>query len=314
MDNLDRLKMRAQYAENDRQHDRMVVHKRKSLQRALLYSYQSAWIKKDVAQSEYVRALINPDMVKFDYDEKILSVDFQYNFQAGDSFEWKGTNTHWMILKTELTELAYLRGNIRRCQLIEATDPDTAEILQIWASIRGPVETKITTIQKNNISVDTPNLSLDIYMKLNSQTRKMFDRYKKFSFMNRMWEVQAPDDISTPNILQIAAVETYNCDHEDLLVKIIDPNEPVAINEPNIIGETFIKPLVKYTYTIANPLPGQSWSLGFAAEQNKDIDDIIEQELIDPYTLKVSWTALVSGSFIISYGNISKTVIVQSLF
>ena len=80
MDNLDRLKMRAQYAENDRQHDRMIVHKRKSLQRALLYSYQSAWIKKDAAQSEYVRALINPDMVKFDYDEKILSVDFQYNF------------------------------------------------------------------------------------------------------------------------------------------------------------------------------------------------------------------------------------------
>lgn len=89
MNNLELLKIRARHANNDRQRDRMVLDKLKSFHRALLYSYQTAWIKKDGAEdAEYVRALINPDKVKFDYDEKIVSVDFLHNFKPGDTFEW----------------------------------------------------------------------------------------------------------------------------------------------------------------------------------------------------------------------------------
>lgn len=79
MDNLTRMKLRAIYASNDRQHERMVKDKLKSLHRALLYSYQTAWVRKH-GVDHYVRALINPDKVKFDYDEKIISVDFQHGF------------------------------------------------------------------------------------------------------------------------------------------------------------------------------------------------------------------------------------------
>lgn len=313
MDNLDRLKMRAQYAENDRQHDRMIVHKRKSLQRALLYSYQSAWIKKDAAQSEYIRALINPDTVKFDYDEKILSVDFQYNFQAGDSFEWKGTNTHWMILKTELTELAYLRGNIRRCQLIEATDNDTKEKLQIWASIRGPVETKITSVQKGGLVVDTPNLSLNIYLKNSEQNKQIFARYKNFEFMNRFWEVQAVDDISTPNIIQLSALENFDCKNEDFSLVAVDPNKdiPEAIA---ISGETFIKPLTSVTYHINSLIDNVHWLITPGASLNKDIEDVIESHVLDNGDITIKWTSLISGSFVLHYGEYNKTIIVESLF
>ena len=47
MDNLNKMQLRAIYANNDRQHNRMVKDKLRSLHRALLYSYQSTWIKKD---------------------------------------------------------------------------------------------------------------------------------------------------------------------------------------------------------------------------------------------------------------------------
>ena len=50
-----------------------------------------------------------------DYDEKIVSIDPTYGYKPGDVFEWRHTNTRWLILNQELTELAYFRGNCRRC-------------------------------------------------------------------------------------------------------------------------------------------------------------------------------------------------------
>ena len=146
--NLDLFKMRAMAANNDRQIDRMVLDKRKSMHRALLYSYQAAWVKKDNDENaEWVRALMNPDKVKFDYDEKIISIDWEHGFEPGDTFEWgKDTGSHWIILKPEDTELAYFRANCRRCKYLVAVDPETHKEYGQWMAIRGPVETKINTI------------------------------------------------------------------------------------------------------------------------------------------------------------------------
>jgi len=41
-----------------------------------------------------------------------------------------------------------------------AKDPETHEEFGQWAAIRGPVETKIDSIQKAGIVADVPNLSL----------------------------------------------------------------------------------------------------------------------------------------------------------
>ena len=159
------MRMRAIYANNDRQRERMIEDKKRSFHRALLYSYQSGWIRKDAENADWCRALINPDKVKFDYDEKILSVDWKNDFHPGDTFEWPmNSNVHWIILKQELTELAYFRGNIRRCQAIEAVEPDTKDKILVYGSVRGPVETKINTIQKAGIVADVPNMSLVIYV------------------------------------------------------------------------------------------------------------------------------------------------------
>jgi hypothetical protein len=62
------------------------------------------------------RALINPDKVKQDYDDKIISIDHINQYEPGDVFEWKKTDTHWIIYLEEITEDAYFRGEIRRCR------------------------------------------------------------------------------------------------------------------------------------------------------------------------------------------------------
>ena len=96
------------------QQERMIRDKRKTLSRALLYSYQAAYVKKLYDDNDTIerRALINPDKVKQDYDEKIISIGFESNFKTGDIFQWLGTNTYWLIYLQDLTELAYFRGNI----------------------------------------------------------------------------------------------------------------------------------------------------------------------------------------------------------
>ena len=314
MINLELMKLRAQHANNDRQHERMVQDKLRSFHRALLYSYQTAWIKKDGDESAgYVRALINPDKVKFDYDEKIVSIDSIHGFKSGDTFEWKGTDTHWIILKQELTELAYFRGNVRRCQLLEVIDPDTKENYSVWAAIRGPVETNINFIQKAGLVAHVPNMTLNIYVPLNEQTQKLFNRYFRFKFAGLYWMVQAYDSISTPGIIEFTAKEDYDCEHEDLLIEPVDPNPPPTnLTAPVIEGDTFVRPLVTSEFKATQYIPTYSWSISLPTDKQK-VEDVLTWESKDN-TIKVTWTSMVSGSYIITYGDLTKTIVVESLF
>lgn len=313
LENLELMKMRARAAGNDRQHNRMIIDKQRSLHRALLYSYQAAWVKKDNDSSaDWVRALMNPDKVKFDYDEKVISIDWEHNFRPGDTFEWgKGTGSHWMVLKTEDTELAYLRANCRRCQKLSAFDPINKEMFSQWCVIRGPVETKINTIQKAGIIADVPNLTLDIYMADTERNRRTFERYVNFEFDERFWKVQAVDFISTPGVYEIVAEEDYECHNHEQYLQVEKP-EPVPAEVNEILGDVSIKPCEKHCYMMKLPATGE-WTITLPATKNKEIDDVMDYT-IDGDKIFVTWTMLRSGSFILHYGEYEKTVNVESLF
>ena len=166
----------------NRQQERMIQSKRRSLDHAVWNSYQAAEIiKVDAENRQPVRALINPNKLKQDYDDKIISVGYEYNFKVGTVFEWLGTKTYWLVYLQDLTELAYFRGDIRRCSYEIIWEEDEKQY-KTYAAIRGPVETKINFIQKNGISVDQPNHSLNILMPKNEHTLEYFRKYSKFYF------------------------------------------------------------------------------------------------------------------------------------
>ena len=291
------------------QQDRMIKDKRRSLDKALLYSYQGANVQ--ALESETVaRALINPNKLKQDYDDKIISIGFEYNFQPGTIFEWKNTNTKWLVYLQDLTELAYFRGDIRNSSYeIELEDGS-----KTYAAIRGPVETKIDYIQKHGISIDNPNHSLNILLPKNESTLKYFKRYNKFYLKEDTsicWRVEATDTISMPGIIEINAVEYYINEFEDnqeegivggLIEKTEDPNP--AIGE--IQGETFIKPKREYTYTCS--ASGFEWSY--------DSKLPIQMEVLEGETptVKIKWATSYSGQFDLYYGEFKKTIVVDSLF
>ena len=306
------------------QQNREIKDKRKSLDKALLYSYQGAFVKKyyppndKVHQADTVRALINPNKLKQDYDDKIISIGFEHEFHTGDIFEWVDTNTHWIIYLQQTTEVAYFRGDIRRCRY-QISWKDGNETKSTFAAVRGPVETKINYIQKHGVSIDTPNYSLSIIMPLNEDTLKQFKRYSKFYLQNVegehkvCWRVEATDSISTPGILEVTAVEYYANETEDdiengivggLIEEIKNPNSEEV--EDAIIGEIFIKPKTTYTYYFNGSLLSE-WVI-----KGKHLP--LKTKKINDYTIEIMWDSTYSGQFILSYGDYEKTIVVESLF
>jgi hypothetical protein len=74
----------------------MIKDKRETLDGVVWYSYQGADVRK--LDSETVeRALINPHTVKQDYDDKIISIGYEYGYKPGTVFEWVRTGTKWLI-------------------------------------------------------------------------------------------------------------------------------------------------------------------------------------------------------------------------
>ena len=319
-----------------RQQERMIFDKRRSLDRALLYSYQGANILKVSAveeeqntgftsiyeeKPEICRALINPDKNKQDYDDKILSVHYEDNFQAGDVFEWVGTNTYWLIYLQDLTELAYFRGEIRRCSYSIDWIDEEGNKHSSYAAVRGPVETKINYIQKHGISVDKPNYSLHILMPRTDSIIKYFQRYSKFYLQGCKevapkvcWRVETTDWISTPGIFELTAVEYYANETEDdikqglvgtLIAKQTNPNTPE--NEIFIDGEIFIKPKKVYTYKF-NGLRNNKW----VVQKDRPVRYNIDSE--DSSIIYLMWDSSYSGEFEISYGLYKKKIVVESLF
>ena len=297
------------------QQDRMIKDKKLTFDRALKYSYQAAQVRK-VGDENWVSALISPNQLKQDYDDKIISIDFKYNFTVGDVFEWGNTGTKWLIYLQELTELAYFRGDVRKCSY-EVEWLDGEEKKKTYLALKGPTETRIKTGVKHNISIDTPNASLSLLMPKNEDTLKYFKRYARFylpladdSYSQVCWRVEAVDAFSTPGVLEIVAVEYYSNDDTDdiqngivdaYIAKPVDPNPAAS----EIEGETFIKPQFTYTYKYTGQEEGE-WHLEEKLPVLLDVKD--------PKTVNIKWDSSFSGQFDLYYGEIKKTIIVESLF
>ena len=313
MNNLENMRARLDYEGGTAQQDRMIRDKRKTFDRTVMYSYQGADVRIPGSDQSF-KALINPNKNKPDYDDKVLSVGFESGFIPGTVFEWERTGTKWLIYLQDLTELAYFLGDIRRCSYeIMWEDPVTKQQHITYAAVRGPVETKINFIQKNGISVDTPNHSLNIMLPKTEDTVKYFKRYSKFYLRGILdtdsmicWRVEAFDSISTPGILEITAVEYYSNEFEDDIEQGIAGGlvaKPIEV-ESKIKGEGFIKPRLEYTFTYDGE-EESSWSFDAALPIKASIDG---------KTITLSWEKGYKGQFDLSYGNTTRAIVVESLF
>ena len=302
------------------QQDRMIQGKLKSFEKALQYSYQSANIAAVGMPEVLHKALINPNVTKPDYDDKILSTDYRNGYKPGDVLIWYGKQgtkvvpSYWLIYLQDLTELAYFKGDIRKCNYYIRWKNEMGLTCGAWVAIRGPVETKIDSIAKNNISLDSPNHTLNILMPKTTEVLKYFKRYNKFYLSNVdevtdqiCWRITATDTISMPGVLELTAEEYYANESEDdngiigekLAMTSIEPDMSL-IEGPNVI-----KPKCSYTFTYTGS-EKDKWHL--PADLPVDVK-------ASENTIVLKWTAPYSGEeFILTFGSSTKRIVVESLF
>lgn len=279
MSGLDNMQTRINYSGGKRQVDRMNEDKLKSLKKALLYSYQSATAL--LADGREFRCLINPDKLKNEYDNKIISIPFkdiclnadrvgktsegevEIGIKAGDVFTWKENNSDWLVYLQRLEETAYFRAEIRRCRY-------TVEIngVQYKVYACGPREEEIVWNKVKKTQWNDLNYSLEMYITKDENTEEYFHRFEKLELNNLPWEVQAVDNMSVEGVIIVALKEDYkntiaDTIEEEKSIKKQEEEEQKA-HEPKpevyIEGDELVFPYEERDYSIINA-EGGYWSI-----------------------------------------------------
>ena len=313
MNSLNLMQARLRARGGVAQQDRMIKDKRETLDRVVWYSYQGADVRR--LDSETVeRALINPNTVKQDYDDKTISIGYEYEYKPGTIFDWVRTGTKWLIYLQDLTELAYFKGDIRKCSYQINWKDESGNTHLTYAAVTGPSEKKIDTTIKEGMSLDIPNHSLTIMLPATVEVLTYFKRYSKFYIQPLKegdspicWRVEATDTISMPGILEITAYEYYINEQTDNVEEGIVDAWGEEIPEPQdatIEGEIFIKPKKSYIYKYIGEEVA-NWSFDNRLPIEAKIND---------KEITIKWTTTYTGQFVLSYGTEEKTIVVESLF
>lgn len=282
MSGLDRMKKRMEYDGGYTSDDRNVKGKWFSFKSALGNSYQAENI---TFKNKTCRCLINPDKLKQDYDQKMISIDFKYGMHNGDTFYWDRTNHNWIVFLQDYNEEAYFRAEIRRCDYeIDINDH------KYWVYMRGPVETALVWRQKHQIEFNELNYSILIYVTKNDETNEFFNRFKILKFDGHNWRVAAVDRYSQDGIIEVYLEEFFDNEMEDEMIEpeIIPPDT----TKPYIDGPQIVRPYdVNLSYSIVGTTGGKFVVNSSKVQINKTDENSCE---IDILTGR-------SGSFILSY-------------
>lgn len=265
---LNNLKARLQFCGGNAE-GRMQEGKLKTLKKALIYSYQGATAV--LPDGRMFRCLINPDKLKTDYDDKIISIPYEdvclgnindkiekeeppkktsagtepVGLKVGDVFLWKETNTYWIVYLQRLEEDAYFRAEIRRCDHEVTIGEHTYKVY-----MRGPNQEEISWQQKLQLVWNTANYNAFMYIQSNEETLEYFHRFESIEVNGKPWEIQSVDSISTPGILQIILKEDYQNSIKDAAEAEKKPELETDPALPHIVGDSIVYPYDEKEYSI----------------------------------------------------------------
>lgn len=293
---LKTLSARIDYLGGD-QLSRINKQKLQSFRAALKNDYNSRLIKTDKHASVPCIIKNNAYGLKADYDKKYISVEFSAGLEAGDVFQCLDDNSRWMIYLPILTETAYLRSEIIRCD--HSLNVNGKEY---FVYFQGPVETDIRWFIKNGINANELNKSGTVYIKKDDNTLSFFHRFTKIKINGHMWEVQVTDPISVPGILELELQEYYDNKEADLpQVKPSDKNQLIK-------GEKIVKQNTSVGYMVDDSIynPSTSWTI--AGNDRVKIEEVLNNGQI--CKVKVNEGAI--GKFTLLYGTNSMEITIDT--
>lgn len=294
---LKTLSARIDYLGGD-QLSRINKQKLQSFRAALKNDYNSRLIKTDKHASVPCIIKNNAYGLKADYDKKYISVEFSAGLEAGDVFQCLDDNSRWMIYLPILTETAYLRSEIIRCD--HSLNINGKEY---FVYFQGPVETDIRWFIKNGINANELNKSGTVYIKKDDNTLNFFHRFTKIKINGHMWEVQVTDPISVPGILELELQEYYDNKEADLpQIKPSDKNQLIK-------GEKIVKQNTSVGYMVDDSIYDSSVSWTIAGNDRVKV----EETLNDGKICKVKIHEGAVGKFTLVYGKNSLEVTIDTV-
>lgn len=320
---LELMKRRLGYQGGAPQQDRMIQDKLKSMLSATKYSYQAAKFSKWGFEDKISAGLFNPITQTQDYDTKRISVPFDANYQVGDVVKWHNTNTYWIIFLQDKTELAYFRGQCRRCDYKVQWVDGNRQLHSAPMSVIGPTNPMPGTNLTMNTAVDTPSANLVCLVSDNIINREYFTRYQKFLLKGKTYKIDQIDNLSMPGIIQINATEFYtNQVEDDEGIRNSYNVHPIVeehITEYAIDGPRAIKPFYEATFTTF--VNGGYWGIREIDELPQFQKDKYPAQFTDEDTsqkiVHLKWSSPKTGNFTLEYHTAAKTyqfnVIVESL-
>lgn len=298
----------------------MVEDKLNSLKKSLLYSYQAETLILEDGRN--FRCLINPNKVKDEYDNKVLSVPFEdiclgvtnletqkdeikkpdnkttksfeeIPLKPGSVFKWKENNSYWLVHLQHLEEIAYFRADIKKCNKEIKIDNNIYKVY-----VRGSSVTKIDwTSRRNAFSWNDLNYDLLMLITNNEETNNFLHRFGIIYIDNFPYQIEAIDDISTDGIIQVALKEYYqNTIEENEKERIEREKEEKPILSERIIGADVVDAYETVTYSIEG-FEGEALESGRWQVNNSKI--LILEQNYNNVKLKINTGR--SGNFTLSY-------------
>lgn len=287
MSGINNLKTRLRWEGGDRQIERMNEDKLRTLKRALIYSYQSATAV--LADGREFRCLINSDMIKNEYDNKLISIPFadvclnevtfpkeirntfkknseglqEIGMKTGDVFTWKENGTDWIVYLQKLEETAYFRAELRRCKheveiegkMYKAYAGNHSLDMMDWR-------------RQHNIEFNELDYTLVMYITKDEHTVNYLKRFALITIDDKPWQVQAADAVSSDGIVMVFLKEYYSNTIADAIEeenkqKELENEIPPIENpddediEPKLEGPTSVYPYEIHKYKILNAEGGE---------------------------------------------------------
>lgn len=244
------MKRRLTYQGGSAQQDRMIKDKLRSMLSATKYSYQAARFSEYPNANGECRGLFSPVTQNENFDTKMVSVSYESNFKVGSIFKWENTDTLWIVFLQDKTELAYFRGECRRCDYkVNWVDGDR-QLQESLLSVIGPSVPTLRTSSSMQAKVaeDFPNANLKIIVQDNDINRGFFRRYQTFLIQGIAYKIEELDYLSMPGVIQFTATEHYvNKMEDDVEENIrnawnVQPVVPTHLTDYMIDGPSTVKP------------------------------------------------------------------------
>lgn len=282
MSGYENLHCRLNWNGGQYQQDRMILDKLRTLKSSIGRSYQTATISLGAEFDKDFKCLINPDKLKNDYDQKIISIPYktiQLNapkketttkgeievpIKSGDVFYWKETDSYWIVYLQNKEELAYFRGEIRQCKTYVTINDH-----KYYIYFKGPDETTIPWAYKAGHNWNKKNFSGEFYITQTEETLDFFHRFTKVEIDGKMWEVAAFNEYSGQGIIKVAITEAYNNKYEKEMlerekeeqkIKEEQKQEIIEAGGPYIEGLDVLRPYDTAEYTVIDAAGG-TWKV-----------------------------------------------------